>query len=244
MGATLLARFGLGGARARPARQPLRRPAAAGGDRPRLLRAAARAAARRGDQRPRPGAGRRGPGGGARPQGGGDDDGHRHPRDELRPRGRRRGRLPPRRPHRRAGPARAGPRLDPSGRRPSASSAACSRPAASEAAASRYLRARGREAQRRNPSLPPRRRSAGGSPRPPGRSLLGEARPRCLDDPQGRTGGGGGGARTAPCASSARSSAPRRRSPATDLVELGSVRQKSGKVVEAWAAEASSTRPS
>ena len=36
--------------------------------------------------------------GGPRPQGGGDDDGDRHPRDELRPRGRRRGRLPPRRP--------------------------------------------------------------------------------------------------------------------------------------------------
>ena len=56
------------GPRGRPARQPLRRPAAARRDRPRLLRAAAGAAARRGDQRPRPRAGRRGAGGGARPE--------------------------------------------------------------------------------------------------------------------------------------------------------------------------------
>ena len=42
--------------------------------------------------------------GGPRPEGGGGDDADRHPRDGLRPRGRRHGRLPPRR----AGSSRSG----------------------------------------------------------------------------------------------------------------------------------------
>ena len=48
--------------------------------------------------------------GGPRPERGGDDDGDRHPRDELRPRGRRRGRLPARGDDRRVRPPAGSPR--------------------------------------------------------------------------------------------------------------------------------------
>ena len=68
----------------------------------------------------------------ARSQGGGDDDGHRHPRDGLRARGRRRGRVPPRRADRRVGPARPGPDALRSARRRGDSWRGCSRPAGSD----------------------------------------------------------------------------------------------------------------
>ena len=131
----LLARFGLAGARGRLPRPPLGRPAAARRDRPRPGHAAARPAARRGHERARPGAGRRGARPGARAEGGGHDDGHRHPRDGLRPRRRRRGLLPPRgsrpgarRPWRASSPS-------PSSRRPGSSCDGWSRPGASSPSA-------------------------------------------------------------------------------------------------------------
>ena len=70
----------------------VRRPAAAGRDRPGPGDEARAHALRRADQRPRPGDDRRGPRSdeGARPRG--DDDDRRQPRDGLRPRGRRPGR--------------------------------------------------------------------------------------------------------------------------------------------------------
>ena len=87
-------------------RTALRGPAAARRDRPGAGDGPARDALRRGDQRARPGADQRGPrrdpGAGRR----GDDDGDRHPRDGLRPRRRRQGRLHGRRRDRRGGPAR------------------------------------------------------------------------------------------------------------------------------------------
>ena len=95
------AREGYGAARAGRAcrqagpvpRTALRRPAAAGRDRPRAGDGPAADAVRRGDERARPRARQGGPrrdaGAGQR----GDDDDRRHPRDGLRPRGRRPGRL-------------------------------------------------------------------------------------------------------------------------------------------------------
>ena len=71
----------------------LGRPAAAGGDRPGAGDGPARDALRRGDQRARPGAGQGGARRDARARRGGDDDDRRHPRDRLRPRRRRPGRL-------------------------------------------------------------------------------------------------------------------------------------------------------
>ena len=66
-----------------------RRPAAARGDRTRARDGAAGDAVRRADQRARPRDGRRGAGGHARPGRRRHDDDVRHPRDGLRPRGRR-----------------------------------------------------------------------------------------------------------------------------------------------------------
>ena len=101
------ARAGRPRRQARPVpRTALRRPAAAGRDRPGAGDGPARDALRRGHQRPRPRAGQ----GGARHDAGAgrgrDDDDRRHPRDRLRPRGRRPGRLHGRRRDRRAGQAR------------------------------------------------------------------------------------------------------------------------------------------
>ena len=69
------------------------RPAAAGRDRAGAGDGPARDALRRGHQRARPGAGQGGARRDARARLGGDDDDRRHPRDGVRPRRRRRGRL-------------------------------------------------------------------------------------------------------------------------------------------------------
>src|SRR5262245_44915663 len=79
----------------------VRRPAAARRDRPRADDGAASRPLRRGDVSSRPGARRRGARRHARPRGDGHDDGRRHARDAVRPRGRRSGRLHGRRPDRR-----------------------------------------------------------------------------------------------------------------------------------------------
>src|SRR5581483_5876608 len=95
------------GQAARLPRPAVRRPAAAGGDRPCAGDAAAAAAARRGDQRARPGTGRRGS---RRHQGAGrrgNDDGDRDARDGVRARDRRPGVLPGGRADRRGGAAGA-----------------------------------------------------------------------------------------------------------------------------------------
>jgi energy-coupling factor transporter ATP-binding protein EcfA2 len=70
-------------------RAPLRRTAAAGGDRPGAVDGPGHDAVRRAHLRPRPGARRRGARRHARPRQGRHDDDGRHPRDELRARGRR-----------------------------------------------------------------------------------------------------------------------------------------------------------
>ncbi len=89
-----------------PTGRALRRPAAAGGDRPGAGQQAAAHAVRRGDERPRPRTRRRGAGADPRAQGRRHDDAAGHPRDGLRPRRRRPGLLPRRRP----GAARRGRR--------------------------------------------------------------------------------------------------------------------------------------
>ncbi len=93
------------GARRQAPRPPLRRPAAARRAGPRALHPARAAAPRRDHRRPRPRAGRRRAHDRPRPRRGRHDDGARHPRDELRPRGRDQGLLPRRRPDPRAGAA-------------------------------------------------------------------------------------------------------------------------------------------
>ena len=94
----------------------------------------------------------------------------------------------------------------------------------------------GHQAQRRHPSLPLRGGGAAVAAGPPGWSLLDEEGPRRLDDPEGRI---RGGERARDCAlrelGEELGAAPELDVDA--LVDLGSVRQKSGKVVEAWAAE-------
>ncbi len=112
-GTALLERVGLG-RQARPVpRTALRRPAAAGRDRPGAGDGTARDALRRGHQRPRPRARQGGARRDARARLGRDDDARRHPRDGLRPRGRRPGRLHGRRRDRRAGQARRRARQPP-----------------------------------------------------------------------------------------------------------------------------------
>ncbi len=64
-------------------------------------------------------------------------------------------------------------------------------------------------------------------------SVLGEQGPGSLDDPQGRGGGGGG---TGGGRSPGVRGGNRLRAPDTPLIELGEIRQKSGKLVLAWAA--------
>ena len=113
-----LERLGLGGREARQPRAALRRPAAAGGDRARVRRPAARDAARRDHQRARPGAGRRGAGGGSGAEERGGDDADRDSRDGLCPRGRRSGLLPASGAPDRGRPARAGARVTPRARDP------------------------------------------------------------------------------------------------------------------------------
>ena len=102
----LLARVGLlREGRAAPA-SALRRPAAAGRDRPRADDGAARDALRRGHLRARSGARGRGADRDARPRPGRDDDARRHARDAVRARGRRPARLHGRGPDRRGGSPR------------------------------------------------------------------------------------------------------------------------------------------
>ena len=96
-GLAMLDRVGLAEKAQGAARRPVRRPAAARRDRPRARRQSATDAARRGDLRARPRARRRGARPALRPQGRGRDDGPQHPRDGLRPRGRRHRVLPARR---------------------------------------------------------------------------------------------------------------------------------------------------
>ena len=86
---------------------PLRRPAAAGRDRPGAVDGPRHDAVRRADQRPGPRAGRRRARRHEGPRLGGHDDDGRHPRDGLRPRGRRQAGLHGRRRHRRGGRRRA-----------------------------------------------------------------------------------------------------------------------------------------
>ena len=124
-GRELLERFGLGGREDEQPGPPLRRPAAARGDRARAGHPAARAAARRGHQRARPGAGGRGARRHPRPQGRGHDDADRHPRDAVRARRGRRGVLPARGPRARARPGRSGCSARRSARRRSASCDGC-----------------------------------------------------------------------------------------------------------------------
>ncbi|MCE0447871.1 hypothetical protein LT493_40350 [Streptomyces tricolor] len=103
-----LARVGLAREGGRLPVLPLRRPAAARRHRPRARHGPRGDALRRADLRARPRAGRRRPRrhAPARPRGH-DDDG-RHPRDDLRPRGRRPGRLHGRRRDRRGRQPRSG----------------------------------------------------------------------------------------------------------------------------------------
>ena len=104
----------------------LRRPAAAGRDRAGAGDGPARDAVRRGDERARPRAGQGGPRRDARAGRRGHDDGRRHPRDGLRARRRRRGRVHGRRRDRRAGGARRGARATRARSARSASSGSCS----------------------------------------------------------------------------------------------------------------------
>ena len=171
-GGELLARFGLAG---REHDQP---DQLSGGQQQRVAIARAlrhppaRAAARRDHQRAGSRAGGRGHGRGPRAEGRGHDDGARHARDGLRPRGRRRGVLPPRgadrgarRARRTCSAPRSGPRRSASchacstraGSRPGAATRAGPAAPASPCAASR--------SRRRTPRLPPTaRRSARPAP--------------------------------------------------------------------------------
>ena len=94
----LLERFGLADKRTRLPGPAVGRPAAARRDRPGARDAARPAAPRRGHERPRPGARGRGPRRHPRAGRRRDDDGHRDPRDGLRPRHREPGLLPRRGP--------------------------------------------------------------------------------------------------------------------------------------------------
>ena len=105
----------------------VRRPAAAGGDRPRAGDGAEGDAVRRADVGARPGDGQRGARRDDRPGPGRHDDGRRHPRDGLRPQGGQPGRLHGRRPDRRDRRPRdaSSPTRRPSGPRTSSPRSSC-----------------------------------------------------------------------------------------------------------------------
>ena len=87
--------------------------------------------------------------------------------------------------------------------------------------------------QRRHPALAPPEPSPGGPARAPGRSALGEQRPGSLDDPQRRA---EQGEELVAVARREFAEETGHELPDTPLIELGEIRQKSGKLVLAWAA--------
>ena len=93
--------------------------------------------------------------------------------------------------------------------------------------------------KRRHPAVAPPRRSPGGVARSHGRSVLGEQGPGSWTIPEGRGGRGrGAGWSLAEFAEETGHELP-----ATLLIELGEIRQKSGKLVLAWAAQGDLAAP-